>query len=604
MRPLLPAISFISALTAAFAQEPQEFLPPALSWHGASEALIVDAGHLWITPSEKTDFVNSPTYDETIAWLRKLCAASPLVSMTEFGRTAQGRALYMVIATKEKEHTPGALLAGGRPALLAQAGIHSGEIDGKDAGLMLLRDIAFGGRDALLDHASLLFIPVLNADGHERASPWNRANQRGPARMGWRTTAQNLNLNRDYVKADAPETRALLMLLNTWQPALYLDIHVTDGLDYQYDITFTHHGREGEAAWSPKCGAWLDRVYSPAVNAALKAQGHVPLNFYVSPHDRRDFTRGLEIAHAGPRFSHGYGDLRHLPSVLIETHSLKGYRQRVLGTAVLLASTLETLGRDGAALQAAIAADRAMRTSEVVVTWEKGGTPGAMDFLGVDFETWLSPVSGMEEVRWLGRARTFPNLTVFKDKPGLRAKRPAAYWVPVTKPEVIERLKAHGIRLEVQEGARTLEVEMYRLLDPSPVGGLQPFESRHPLKLAGVKTENRNESFPAGSVRVPTDQPLGDLAVMMLEPQGADSLFAWGFFNETLQRTEYIEGYVIAPLAEKMLAADPELKKEFEAKLAADKAFAADPAARLQWFYTRSKFADERFQLYPVGIER
>lgn len=603
MRSLL--IASLSAVIANAAEPgPQEFLPPLIPWHGASESLIVGADHPWITPCEQSGMADSPNYDDTIAWLRKLCAATPLISMAEFGRTSEGRVLYLVVATKEKKHLPEVLRTGGKPSLLAQAGIHSGEIDGKDAGMMLLRDIAFGDKSSLLDHANFLFIPVLNADGHERSSEWNRANQRGPTHMGWRTTTQNLNLNRDYVKADAPEMRALLSVFNTWQPSLYLDIHVTDGLDYQYDITFTHHGRDGEEAWSPQCGAWLDRVFSPAMSTALKAQGHVPLNFYVGPHDKRDFTRGLDVGHVAPKFSHGYGDLRHMPSVLIETHSLKSYRQRVLGTYVLLATTLATLGRDGAALQKAIASDQAAKTSNVILTWAKGGPRREMNFLGIDFEFYNSPASGTKEVRWLGHAKTYEKLPVFNDKAGLRVKRPIAYWVPVSKTDVIDRLKLHGIRFETMDKASTRHVEMYRIVDPQPLNDAQPFESRHQLKLAAVKPEQRRETFPAGSVRVSTDQPLGDLAVMMLEPQGADSLFAWGFFNEILQRTEYIEGYVIAPLAEKMLKDDPKLKAQFEAKLAEDKDFAADPAARLQWFYTRTKFADDRFLLYPVGIER
>jgi hypothetical protein len=143
-------------------------------------------------------------------------------------------------------------------------------------------------------------------------------------------------------------------------------------------------------------------------------------------------------------------------------------------------------------------------------------------------------------------------------------------------------------------------VSMYRLVDPQP--SEMPYEGRH-RTTTGVKIERHTCTFPAGSVRVSTDQPLGDLAVVMLEPQSADSLFAWGFFPEILQRTEYIEGYVIAPIAEKMLSDDARLKAEFEAKLTADPAFAADRRARLSWFYQRSKFYDERYLLYPVGIE-
>lgn len=600
---LLFFLPFLAAsVTAA---TPQEFLPPVLPWHGASEALIAQPNDPWITPAEKSRLLDSPNYDETVAYLKKLCAATPRLTLLEFGRTAQGRALHVVVATKEKSVTPDGLRAGGKPTFLAQAGIHSGEIDGKDAGLMLLRDLAFGGKSSLLDHANFLFIPILNADGHERSSEWTRPNQRGPVHMGWRTTAQNLNLNRDYVKADAPEMRALLGLLNAWQPSLYYDLHVSDGMDYQYDITYTYHGFDGDPAWSPQSARWLDRTLHPAVSAALSAQGHIPLNIYIDPVDPQDFTKGISTGHASPRLSHGYGDLRHLPTVLVETHSLKPYPQRVLGTYVLLAATLDVLGREGAKLQAAIASDRATRPAELTVTWVEGGPRREMDFLGVESALYDSPASGRPEVRWLGRPKTFSRLPVLDNRPGKRVKRPLAYWVPVAKPDVIDRLILHGVQVETVASAQTVSVEMIRLVDPQPKTGpgALPFEARHTLKY-GTKSETRTETFPPGSVRVPTDQPLGDLAIAILDPTSDDSLLAWGFFNEILQRTEYIEGYVIAPLAEKMLADDPRLKAEFEAKLAADEKFAKGPQARLTWFYARSKFYDERYLLYPVGIER
>ena len=602
MRSLLSV--FVLAV-AARAAAPQDFLPPVLPWHGASESLIAKPDNPWITPAEKSGLLDSPNYDDTVAYLKKICAASPLFSLQEFGRTAQGRTLYVVVATKEKSPTPDALRAGGKPTLLAQAGIHSGEIDGKDAGLMLLRDLAFGGKAALLDRANFLFVPIFNADGHERSSEWNRANQRGPVHMGWRTTAQNLNLNRDYVKADTPEMRAMLTLLNMWSPSLYFDIHVTDGMDYQYDITYTYHGFDGDDAWSPHIGAWLDQIFHPAVDTAMKAQGHVPVNFYVNERDSRDLTQGLDLGHAPARFSQGYGDLRHLPTVLVETHSLKPYPQRVLGTYVLLEATLALLGRDGTKLQSAIAADQTARPAQVPLTWVAGGRQRVADFLGVDYERYDSPASGIKEVRWLGRPKTFPKLPLFDDKPGVMAKRPAAYFVPITKPDVIDRLKLHGIRVEPLAAAKTISVAMYRLVDPQPLPGegTHPYEGRATLKF-GVKPETHTETFPAGSVRVSTDQPLGELAMALLEPESPDSLVAWGFFPEILQRTEYIEGYVIAPMAEKMLRDDPKLNAEFEAKLAADAKFAKDPSARLAWFYARTKFYDDRYLLYPVGLER
>ncbi len=601
----LRAASLFGPWLGAAAAGAADVLPPVLPWHGSSEQLIARPDNPWITPSEKNDLVDTPDYDETIAWLKRLAAASPRLSLQEFGRTSQGRALYVVVAAKGKEFTPEALKASRRPVLLAQAGIHSGEIDGKDAGLMLLRDIAVGGKESLLDHASFLFVPIFNADGHERASEFNRPNQRGPVRQGWRTTAQNLNLNRDYMKADTPEMRGMLALVERWAPALYLDLHVTDGLDYQYDITFGYNGDFGAPAWSPRIGAWLNQIYRPAVESALKAAGHTPGPLVETVEDR-DVAKGLSACPAAPRYSHGYGDLRHLASVLVENHSLKPYRQRVLGTYILLEASLRVLGAHADKMQHAVEADRKAAPAALPLGWDEGGAVCAkIDFLGVASETYLSPATGGAVTRWLGRPKLYPEVPVYPGRVRVDAPRPKAYWVPATKPDVIDRLRWHGVSMETQAVATTLSVEMYRLVNPEPrrEERSHPYEGRHALKT-GVKAERRTELFPTGSVRVTTDQPLGDLVMGLLEPACDDSLFGWGFFLEVLQRTEYIEPYVLGPMAEQMLAENPKLKSEFEAKLAADPKFAADRTARLQWFYARSPYYDERYLLYPVGVER
>jgi murein tripeptide amidase MpaA len=171
--------------------DPESFLPPVPAWSGASEKLILPKSHKWATPGEP-DLISSPSFDDTIAWLQKVDKASNLVGMETFATTPQGRKLQAVIVSKD-----GATLNKSKPLFLIQAGIHSGEIDGKDAGLMLIRDICFNGRDELIDKVNIVFVPVFNADGHERTSAHNRPNQRGPKSMGWRNNAQNLNLNRD-----------------------------------------------------------------------------------------------------------------------------------------------------------------------------------------------------------------------------------------------------------------------------------------------------------------------------------------------------------------------------------------------------------------------
>ncbi len=568
-------------------------LPPALPWSGASEALVAAPSDPWITPAEARGFNDTPSYAETRAWLERLVAASPLLRLEIFGRTAQGRELYAIRASK-----PG---RAPKPVLLAQAGIHSGEIEGKDAGLMLLRDIALRGKDHLLDRADLIFVPIFNADGHERSSPFNRPNQRGPHNQGWRTTAQNLNLNRDYLKADTPEMKAMLGLLQKYRPSLYLDLHVTDGVDYQYDITFMFPGWDGRYAHSPAIGRWLDTSYRPAVSAALARAGHIP-GPYVDAVDGRNPDKGIRFVADQPRYSTGYADLARIPSVLVESHSLKPYRQRVLGTYVLVEESLHLVGAKGAEIAAVIAADRASRPRTEILGWKPRPRPTSVipDFKGVAYARYRSPASGGSEIRWLGRP-VIQRMPVWTEVPDKIVTLPAAWWVPATKPEVIALLRLHQIQFETLRAPRTLTLDLVRLTGPeiSP-----PDEGHIPLKAAGFVHAPRQESFPAGSVRVPSDQPLGLLAAAMLEPEGGDSLLAWNFFPEILQRTEYIEGYAIAPLAERMLAADPALRKAFDSKLRADPKFARDPDARLGWFYERTPYYDQRFLLYPVGRER
>ena len=573
----------------------QAVLPPELPWSGRSQALVVAADHPWITPAEASRFERTPRYDETVAWLRRLTAAAPQLALVSLGRSPEGRDLWMVVASRDGARTPEALRGSGRPTLFVQAGIHAGEIDGKDAGLMLLRDMTVtGAKRDLLDAANLLFVPIFNVDGHERFSAFTRINQRGPREAGWRTTSRNLNLNRDYAKLDAPETRALVRALAAWDPDLFVDVHVTDGADYQYDVTFGYHGR----GWSPEIGAWLDRAFRPAVTADLRAMGHVP-GPLIFPIDDQDITKGILAAQGQARFSTGYADARHLPGVLVENHALKPYRQRVLGTYVLLESTMRLLGREKAALRRAIEADRARRSDRVALDWKRRDEPpGTFEMLGVEWKSEGLP-GGNTWPRWTGRPVTLRVPLVNQDAPAATAPRPKAYWIPPAWSEVIDRLQAHGVSFERIAEPRELDLEMYRLQDPKLEA--EAFEG-HVRVAAKPVAERRREPWPAGSVRVTTDQVLGDLAVLLLEPSSPDSFFQWGFFDEVLQPTEYVEAYIMEPTAEAMLAADPALRAELEAAVRADPRL-SDPAARRQWLYQRTPFFDERWRLYPVGRE-
>lgn len=575
----------------------QPFLPPAPEWNGASRNLLAGPDNPWTTAFEQDPERNtSPSYAETRAWFDRLDAASDLIRIEPFGTSPEGRPIYAVIASKDG-HTLDPL----KPVLLAQAGIHPGEIDGKDAGMMLLRDLAFGGKDDLLDRVNLILIPILSVDGHERASAYSRPNQRGPRIQGWRHTATNQNLNRDFMKLDQPEMRAVIGLIRKYDPALYVDIHVTDGMDYQYDITYGYNGEDGLYSRSPASAAWLDSAFKPAINSALEAQGHIPGPLVFGVGD--DPRAGLSDGGLGERFSNGWGSAAHVPTILVENHSLKPYEQRVLGTYVFLEAALRLLGRDGEALERAIAADKALRPAEIPANFETDPTPVATRaFKGITYEMYDSPASGRQEIRWLGQADPeLWTLPFYGSRPTLSLKRPVAYWVPGYRTDLIERLRLQGLEMETVESPRTVAVEMLRLNDPKIA--TRTNEAHVQIAVTDVTAEAVDWTWPVGSVRIPTDQPMGDVAVLLLEPQSSESFFAWGMFPEVLNRVEYIESYAIAPLAERMLAADPALKAAFEAKLASEPDFAANGDARLAWFYERTPFYDNRFRLYPVGRE-
>jgi hypothetical protein len=388
----------------------------------------------------------------------------------------------------------------------------------------------------------------------------------------------------------------LVKALNDWAPDLYLDLHVTDGADYQYDITFGHN----EQAWSPAIGRWLTEALAPALTRDLEAMGHIP-GPLVQVADDRNPGKGILGWRAGPRYSNGYGDARHLASVLVENHSLKPYRQRVLGTYVLLESALRTLGKQAAGLRQAVAADEARRAAEVPLDWKQAEAPTrTIELRGVDWRTVPSAVSGDTRIEYLGTPRTLAMPVFDNAQPKAVARRPKAYWIPPAWSEVVDRLAAHGIALERLAVPREVAVE--RLKVDSWKLANEPFEG-HVGVTASFSPERRTEHYPAGAVRVSTDQPKGDLAVLLLEPASPDSFFQWGFFLEALQPAEYAEAYVMEPMAERMLAEDAALKAEFEKKLRAEPAFAKSREERLSWFYRRTPFNDERGRLYPVARE-
>jgi hypothetical protein len=555
------------------------------------------------TIAERSGFEHTGRYDEVIALCSRFQAAYPkAVKCIEFGRTPEGRPMKALVVSRSGALTAQAARKRGLPVVLVQGGIHAGEIDGKDAGFLALREVLDGkAAPGALEKQVLIFVPVFNVDGHERFAKWNRPNQRGPVEMGWRTTAQNFNLNRDYAKADTAEMQAMLTLVNQWDPLAYIDLHVTDGAKFEHDISIQVEPVHSGDAEFRQAGQAL----KSAVLADIAKQGSLPHGFYMSFNDTDDPASGFTDGVSDPRFSTGYFQLRNRLGMLVETHSWKDYPTRVRITRNTVVSVLAQVGAHGAEWrQAAARADaRASELAGAVVPLKYKATDKVrmIDFRGYAYTRTQSEVSGQLMTRY---DDTRPQIwTVpLRDEiaPELEVRAPlAGYIVPAAHAAMVgAKLKLHGIDFRTLGAARDkFEVETYRALTATLTPG--SLESHQRMALKGEwKAESR--ALGKGALFVPVGQPKARLVMALFEPQAPDSMLAWGAFNNAFERKEYMEDYVAEEVARAMMAADPKLAAQFKSRLESDPAFAKSGEARLEFFARLHSSWDDRFNLYPV----
>jgi hypothetical protein len=555
------------------------------------------------TVAERSGFRITGRYGE----VERLCLAfaqawPQAVRCTEFGRTPEGRPLHALVISRSGALTPEEARERNVPVTLMQGGIHSGEIDGKDAGFLAVREMLSGKlAPKALDSFVLVFVPVFNADGHERFGRWNRPNQNGPEEMGWRVTSQNLNLNRDYTKADAPEMQAMLRLLEAWDPVLYVDLHVTDGAQFEHDVAnLLEPVYMGDEDLRP-----AGRVAIDELNMALTAQGSLPLDFYPSFNSTDDPESGFTAGAYGPRFSTGYWPLHNRFALLVETHSWKDYPTRVRITHNIIIKLAEMTAQNGREwrklMRAADERSSRLGGQEVPLDYQAGPHTRTIEFRGYAYTRTPSEISGTLMTRY---DPTKPQIwrVPLRDTliPKLTVRAPlGGYVVPPAHAALIgERLGVHGVRFDrIDKPAQSAAVETFRA--STVVFAPAPFEGRTPATLTGEWREERRD-LPAGSLFVPIAQPRARLVMTLLEPQAPDSFAAWGFFNASFEAKEYMEAYVAEQVAKEMLASDPALAAEFNKRLAQDAEFAKNPAARLEFFHRRHPSWDERLNLYPV----
>lgn len=489
-----------------------------------------------------------------------------------------------------------------RPVVFFQGGIHAGEIDGKDAGFWLLRQILDKEANPKLNEAlkylTLVFVPVFNVDGHERFGANHRPNQIGPEEMGWRTTAQNYNLNRDYMKADSPEMQAMLQLMEKWDPLVALDLHVTDGAQFQHDVSLI---TEPLYRGSLELRQMAQELQSGALNA-LKTQGHLPLGFYPAFRKEDDPKSGFSMGVTPPRYSQGYWALRNRLSILVETHSWKNYATRVKATRDTLENVILIVGQKGKEWRKVVEGlDE--KTSEQKgqtegLRFENTDKPKEIEFLGYHYERSDSAITDGEKITYFPSQPEIWKVPLYDEViTKVSQKIPEGYLIPKAfAPVVVPKLQIHGIKFkEIADQVGPKEVESFRA-DTFSFGN-KSFEGHQGLTVTGDWKKETVTVYP-GDVFVSCQQPKGLIVFHLLEPLAPDSLLAWGFFNTRFEPKEYMEGYVTEVVAKEMLL-KPEIKKAFEEKLE-DPEFENSSEKRLEFFHKLHPSWDKQLGHYPV----
>ncbi len=495
-------------------------------------ALRVAAADVLATVAESSRFERTARLAEVEAFLATLAERSDLVRLSSLGRTVEGREIPLAILADPPASSPADLR--GRTPVLLFGSIHAGEICGKEALLMLARDIAAEraeGRDTLLDHLVLCFVPVYNADGNERVAPDNRPGQAGPVEMGIRENAQGLDLNRDWVKMDAPETRAMVAFLNAWDPAVIVDTHTTNGSNHRF--TMTYQGPKHPAS-DPRVIEFVRDIMLPEIDRRFEAATGYHAFFYGNFEDRHAKWTTFP---AEPWYGVAYRGLRNRLSILTEAYAYAPFEDRVRSTEAFCREILRfTAERRREINDLITAADRAtielgLASAPLAVQTEARAFAEPATILGYEEPDDSGAHDERADIDPTNAPHRDYTVSLFNDfVPTLEINRPAAYLVPAALTEIIDRMRAHGVRFETVGGedARTVPAQIYTV--ESVERAERPWQNRTRMQIGVLLGAGSAEARP-GDIIVRTDQPLGSLAAYMLEPQATGGLAAWGFFE-------------------------------------------------------------------------
>lgn len=549
-------------------------------------------------PFERDNQVTA-TYAETIEFYEELTAAYPQqLYLSAHGTTDSGHPLHTAVLSPSGNFDPVTLRSQGKTILFVNNAIHPGEPCGVDASMLLLRDyLQDQSKMERLKNAVIVVIPYYNIGGGLNRGAYSRANQAGPAAYGFRGNAKNLDLNRDFIKADSRNARTFHKIYQYWQPDVFIDNHTSNGADYQYTITLipTQHNK-----LAPALANYLQQDMLPYLYKGMAAR-----NWDMTPYvyARSTPDEGIAGFLDLPRYSSGYAALHHALSFMPETHMLKPYKDRVHSTYAFMDAMIELIERDGDKIQQireiAIQQTRSQKTFPL--NWQLDmSRQDSVTFKGYAAGRKKSEISGQDRL-YYDHSKPFtkkiPHFNYYKTT--LTVDKPQAYIIPQAYREVIERLRGNGVVLHQLTEETEITADFYCIEDYE--SSRSPYEGHYLHSNVTVRTEVLTRQFHPGDYVIFTGQRADRFLVETLEPQGPDSYFAWNFFDGVLMQKEHFSSYVFEDLAAAYLKEHPQLQKQLEEKRQADPEFAQSGRAQLNFIYEHSPYYEPTYRLYPVG---
>jgi len=552
------------------------------------------------TPFEKSNGTQTATYEEIIDYYKNLDEAYTSIRTYEMGHTDSNKPLTLITynpnRTFESEFSKDADVR----RILINNGIHPGEPDGIDATMMLMRDLA-QGKIEIPDNIWVGAIAVYNIGGALNRNSTSRTNQNGPESYGFRGNSKNYDLNRDFIKADTKNADAFAEIFHLIQPDVFVDTHVSNGADYQYTLThlFTQHNKLGSVL-----GTYLHEDFQPKIEQDLKTKDW-EITPYVNVFNRtpeQGFSQFMDY----PRYSTGYTALWNTLGLMIETHMLKPYKQRVEGTNALLQSIIHTTAQESEKIKAlrvdAFNAFAKAETYPIEFTIDSSKT-SSLEFLGYEGTYEESKLTGKSRLKY-HRDRSFTKTVTYYDyfKPTTEITIPKAYVIPHGWRDILVQLYKHDIEYKQLKKDSTMTVEVYHIADYET--RRNAYEGHYPHYNTKISMQEKEVTFKKGDYIVPTDQDGIRYLLETLEPEAPDSFFNWNYFDTILQQKEGFSPYVWEDKAAQFLAAHPEIQHEFEMKKESEPAFAQNWYAQLDWIHKKSPNYEQAHLRYPISRVR